>query len=339
MVADIIHQYKSDAWQKAMRHSKLVDRLRVILPIIAILLTVFFAIRLIVSLSVPVGATLGEFALYDGKLVMNNPKLSGVSKANEPYKLEAVRAIQNVGDDSQWIMEEIYGEFEIDDGDRIRFITKNAVYNRDTEILVFDNPVAITIDAENGFADGKINFLKAFIDIPNSALHSEDAVKMKWDKGELTANAFKTLENGKILVFEKFVKTTLEPKDNGQSSEETSQASQEFINNEEVIHIDSHKLKIIDEEKKLVYQGNIQVNQGNNRIETDELIVHYNEQAKKQDIHKLEFVGNVIITQGDNNAQGCKLIVNMLEDVAELKACGERVNTIINTDVRQEDNQ
>ena len=229
MVADIIHQYKSDALQKAVRHSKLVGKLRVILPIIAIALTIFFGIRLVVSLSIPVGATLGEFALYDGKLVMNNPRLSGTSKANEPYKLEAARAIQNVGDDSQWIMEEIYGEFEVDDGDRIRLITKNAVYNRDTEILVFDNPVTITFDAKNGFADGKINFLKAFIDIPNSALHSEDVVKMKWDKGELDANAFRTLENGKILVFEKFVKTTLEPKDNGQygqSNEETTQISQ-----------------------------------------------------------------------------------------------------------------
>ena len=88
-----------------------------------------------------------------------------------------------------------------------------------------------------------------------------------------------------------------------------------------------------------MYQGSIQVNQGNNMISTDELIVHYNEQTKKQDIHKLEFVGNVIITQGDNKAQGCKLIVNMLEDVAELKACGERVNTIINTDAPLEDNQ
>ena len=37
----------------------------------------------------------GEARIADGKLVMNNPKISGADSNNRPYTLTAVRAVQD----------------------------------------------------------------------------------------------------------------------------------------------------------------------------------------------------------------------------------------------------
>lgn len=142
----------------------------------------------------------------------------------------------------------------------------------------------------------------------------------------------------------------------------SGKAFEGFVNQEAPIYINSDRLKILDHEKQLIYQGNVNVQQETSIIKTDNLTVHYTGQGQPESIQRLEFngevvassgdsiiaadkgtyyveksqvilAGNIIASQGENQAEGCRLIVDLKTNVAELLACGERVNTIINTDI------
>lgn len=139
----------------------------------------------------------------------------------------------------------------------------------------------------------------------------------------------------------------------------SGKAFEGFLNQEAPIHIGSDTLKVFDDDKKLIYEGKVTVQQGTSTITTQQLVVHYTGQGQPQAIKSLEFTGdvvassgdsvisadtgtysvekaqvvfagNVIASQGENEAQGCELTLKLNTNIAELKACGDRVNTVIN---------
>lgn len=204
-------------FEDAIRHSERIYKLRIILPSVAVAIAMFFIVRLILSLAFPIDVGLGEFALYDGKLVMEKPRLTGVSKSNEPYEIKAERAIQDSKDDSEIILENINATFAIQNNNIMRMKTKNGTYKRNQEILIFNNHVDVRIHAkptsetQTGFKSGTMNLQNARIDIANGSLNSRAPVEMQWEGGKLNADTFQILEHGKIMVFESSVKTILQP--------------------------------------------------------------------------------------------------------------------------------
>ena len=83
------------AFGRAQRHSRRVRTLKFALPLAAIAIAIAFPLYSYLAAPPAVAISADSSAFADGKLVMANPKMQGLTKQNLPYAMKAVRAVQD----------------------------------------------------------------------------------------------------------------------------------------------------------------------------------------------------------------------------------------------------
>ncbi|MEM9575098.1 MAG: hypothetical protein AAF870_07705, partial [Pseudomonadota bacterium] len=90
-------QIKERAFQSAQAHSKRVRWIKRVLPFFALGIVLIAGATVFLSrTSLDVAFDLPNTTLVDGKLVMANPNLDGFTKDERPFRVTAVRAIQDL---------------------------------------------------------------------------------------------------------------------------------------------------------------------------------------------------------------------------------------------------
>ncbi|MCU0790632.1 MAG: hypothetical protein MUE79_06220, partial [Nitratireductor sp.] len=84
-----------EEFARAQRHSRRVRFLKLALPVGGALSIILLIVAYAVSQFALPSIDPGEARVMDGKLVMNNPKITGTDSQNRPYSLTAVRAVQD----------------------------------------------------------------------------------------------------------------------------------------------------------------------------------------------------------------------------------------------------
>lgn len=197
----------STVFKAAERHSRRVRLLKFSLPAIALVGAAVFSWFTFFSASgVPNNIALDGAGIEDGKLVMTNPKLDGFTKDKLPYKMSAVRALQQVGNSSVISLEGIDAEIPIGKEMRAAVKAKSGVFDNANRQLKLDSEISLVT------SDGITAQLQsADIDIAGNTMSTNDPVSVKNRNGSIVADSMQITDGGKVVTFEKRVRLVIQP--------------------------------------------------------------------------------------------------------------------------------
>lgn len=202
-----------EEFARAQRHSRRVRFLKLALPLGGVLATVLIIGAWIFSQFALPSIDPGEARITDGKLVMNNPRITGTDSQDRPYNLTAVRAVQDAQKPTQVTLEQITGNLAIDDSNSAAVTAGIGVYDSVAKTLELSGNVAV--DTKDGMA---LRLEGASIDIGAGTLSTDKAVSIDTGRAKITANSLTVAEKGKKIVFENKVRMTILPIDPEQAA-------------------------------------------------------------------------------------------------------------------------
>lgn len=197
---------RATAFGRAQRHSRRVRFLKLVLPLMAVSIAVGFLIYSYAGAPPSPSVPTDSSAFSDGKLVMANPKLEGLTKDNLPYALNALRAIQSADKESIVELEGINAKLPVSADNVAAVGAAHGIYDREKNTLELDEELTVST------TDGMVAKLKsAFLDMGKGTMTTDQPVDISREGSRITADTMSVRENGKILVFEKRVRLNIDP--------------------------------------------------------------------------------------------------------------------------------
>lgn len=193
-------------YRRAQVHSRRVRVLKIVLPLAAALVVLAFVVISWISGLVPDGATIESAAIRDGKLVMQNPVMSGQDSSERPYNMKAERAIQDLSTPDVIVLEGIVADLPVSEGDKAVLNAASGIYDRTAQTLVFDK--AFTVKTEAGM---EAQLQSADIDLGLGGLTTSEPVSIRSADASVVAQSMKMQDKGRIIIFQDKVRMTINP--------------------------------------------------------------------------------------------------------------------------------
>lgn len=195
------------AYRSARSHSGRVRAAKAILPVLAIagiLLTVGW--MWLSRITPDIGMDLSGTAIRDGKLVMANPKLDGMTSGDRPYSVRAARAIQDLSGTKTVDLERLQADVPLT-ADVMARITANAG-TYDSEANTLDLMNRIRVETTDGMS---AELETAAIDLARGGMSTPDPVRISMPGAVIEADRLTVEDNGRRLLFENQVKLVVQP--------------------------------------------------------------------------------------------------------------------------------
>lgn len=204
---------------RARRHSRLVSVLKVGLPLVAIAIIAAGIATTWLARSLPENVSVAGASIEDGRVVMEDPRMSGSDSSDRPYSMIAKRAIQSLGSDGI-DLEEVRANVAVSDDATADIVATRGHYDNAAQTLrLYDD---IAVETTDGMS---ITMREARIDLAAGSMDSEGAVRIEMPSQTIEAGSLAVANGGKRLTFGNRVKMTLTPSSgasaSGTSSSET----------------------------------------------------------------------------------------------------------------------
>lgn len=191
------------------RHSRRVDRLRFVLPAIALsLLAVVMAWPWLIGgyhgLIVPVLKGSGEH--LSDVMRMSKPRYVGRTEASEPYEVKASSAFLDPSDPDRIHLDQLLATLERSDASKVHLRADEGIYLRKKDALELDGDLELT------FGQGyRFTTASAYVDLGRGHVAGADPVQGEGPVGALAADGFDIENGGKLLRFKGRVQVTIWP--------------------------------------------------------------------------------------------------------------------------------
>ncbi|WP_269930723.1 LPS export ABC transporter periplasmic protein LptC [Aminobacter sp. HY435] len=197
---------RTDAFDRAARHSRRVGFLKRALPLSAIALAALFGAYSYMAAPPSLEVKAEGAAFSEGKLVMAKPQLNGFTRENLPYSMTADRAVQDPANQGVVELVGIDANLPIS-ADKVAEVDAiRGVYDREGNTLDLTDQVTVKT------SDGMVAKLKsAYLDMGSGAMKTNEPVEITLDGSKITSDSMSMLENGKVVVFEKRVRVDIDP--------------------------------------------------------------------------------------------------------------------------------
>lgn len=201
------HRRGSKDFDAAGRHSRRVRLLKFAIPAFALIGAALFASATVLRAKAPADVETDSVSLSDGRIVMVNPKLDGMTGDKRPYTMQAVRAYQEVKKDGVVELESITADLPFGDKATATLKAGGGIYSNTANHLDLNKDIALST------SDGMTATLKsASIDLGKNTLSTSEPVDITRDGSHITADSLEVSDGGKKLVFERRVRLTIDPK-------------------------------------------------------------------------------------------------------------------------------
>lgn len=197
------------AYSAAARHSTRVRWAKIGLPVAGLAAAAVFAgFTVFARPDLPdnIAVDLTQTAVTDGKIVMANPRMSGFTKDDRPYEMEAERAIQDVTKRTEIALENIKATVPFSGDTPARILAETALFNDESQTLDIDKPFTVT--SPDGL---KALFESAFVDIANGNFETDRPVDITMNGTRIKAQSMRVTDRGKVMVFENKVSLNIDP--------------------------------------------------------------------------------------------------------------------------------
>lgn len=201
-------QTRSDSeFASAYRHSQRVRLLKLGLPLFALFGIGFFsAATIFAGDSAPVAAE-KPAEMSDGRIIMANPKLEGFSGDKRPYKMVAVRAVQENAASSIIALETITADLPFGKGATATVTAASGIFDNALNTLDLNSAIMLTT------SDGMTAALEtAKVNIATSEMSTDKPVDIKTEGSHITADSMKITHGGKVVIFENRVRLNIDSK-------------------------------------------------------------------------------------------------------------------------------
>ena len=197
---------RENEYRDALKHSTKVKFWKIAFPIIGVLVILGIIGALVLKSAEVPNVAVESINLIDGKLVMENPELSGFDKNKQPYSLTATQAIQNADNPNQVELIDILAELPMNEKITATISAGNGVYDADAKTLQLKDTVNLV--TSSGMV---LNLQDASVDIGNSIMHTNNPINATSPQADITSNAMMVEDGGNKLIFEGRVRMTLRP--------------------------------------------------------------------------------------------------------------------------------
>ena len=196
------------AFRAAVRHSRHVRVLRLAIPITAAVVLVaaaafsflFKPLRMLTSMPVDIGS----MVVSGTKIMMHQPRLSGVTRDNRKYDMVAQAAAQDVTKPDMVELQGVHATMEMRDKVSFETTANGGLYNTKTEHLTLNQNVVVTSSS------GYQAFLNdAVVDVRASKIVSEKPVFVKTSTLSVSSNYLEVAESGDVMRFDRGVTVLL----------------------------------------------------------------------------------------------------------------------------------
>ncbi|MCO5732655.1 LPS export ABC transporter periplasmic protein LptC [Rhizobium sp. SSA_523] len=196
---------RADAYQAALAHSRRVRRLRIALPIAALVISAAFIGVSFVRAYLPENLSVQSATIEDGKIVMESPAMAGRNDKGMSYSMTATRALQDLENPNMITLENVKAAMPLNEDVIARVSAAGGIFDRSADRLEMTQP--FTVNLSNGIT---AKFETAQLDVPQSMMKTDDPVEITTNEASIVANSMKISDNGKTLLFAGQVRVVLE---------------------------------------------------------------------------------------------------------------------------------
>jgi len=195
-------------YRAALRHSRHVRRLRIILPvaIVVALLAVVVANYMPPLGEIRLPGELGKLVIKGTKITMQQPKIAGFTNDGRPYVLTANSAAQDINMPDHLELQQIHATVQMADKSTVEMTAPKGSYDVKAEMLTLKDDILLL--STTGYA---ARLTEAMIDTRKGDVVSDKPVWVKLLNGFLNAKRLDIVDNGDLLRFSGGVSMTLHP--------------------------------------------------------------------------------------------------------------------------------
>jgi lipopolysaccharide export system protein LptC len=192
--ADIARE--AHAYDAAVVNSTRVRRLKVLLPVAAVLVSLVFIAVSVVRAYLPENISISGATIEDGKIVMQRPAISGRNADGINYSMLAEKALQDVKNPNMITLKNIRASMPAGDGDVAHVQALSADFDRAADTLKMSEPFTVTMD--NGV---RAEFKGAFLNIKGGSLETQQPVAIYKGAASILAQSLKMTDKGTVIEF------------------------------------------------------------------------------------------------------------------------------------------
>jgi lipopolysaccharide export system protein LptC len=199
------HARSEREFARARRHSRLVRLLKVGLPLLAVLIVVGGVAVTWLARSLPDDVSVSSASIDDGRIVMEDPRMTGFDKAGRPYSMVADRAIQSL-DGGGVELERIKANLGVRADTTADVVANRGHFDQKSQKLrLYDD---VTVDTTDGMS---VRLKDAAIDLAAGDMVGQGPVEIDMPNQTIAAGSLTVKGGGKLLSFGDGVKMTILP--------------------------------------------------------------------------------------------------------------------------------
>lgn len=191
------------AYGTAVRHSARVRRLKIILPLAAIIISMIFIGVSLIKAWWPANVSVESATIENGKIVMEKPAVAGRNDEGIAYSMTADRALQDIASPNLMTLENVLAAVPMNDI-VARVTAKGGIFDRNTNKMQMTDPFEINMT--NGI---KAKFLSADVDLRAGKMETSEPVDITTKDGSILAQSMQIADNGKTIIFSGQVRARL----------------------------------------------------------------------------------------------------------------------------------
>ncbi|MBB4063787.1 lipopolysaccharide export system protein LptC [Gellertiella hungarica] len=195
----------AQSYANAMAHSRRVKRLKVLLPLAALLISLAFIAVSVVRTYLPEDISVGGVKIEDGKIVMEKPAVSGRNSEGISYTMLAERALQDIKNPDLITLQTIKASVPVTKDVLASVTAIEALYNRAKDDLAMTAPFSINLSS--GI---QAEFQAAQLDVKAGRMETAKPVAITTKSASILAESMKMTDKGRTILFKGKVKVSIE---------------------------------------------------------------------------------------------------------------------------------
>jgi lipopolysaccharide export system protein LptC len=187
-------------------HSVRVRRLKIILPVAAMIISLIFIAVSVIRTYLPENLKIEGAKIENGKVVMEKPAIAGRNADGINYSMLAERALQDIKNPNLITLENIKAAVPVNDELIARVEATTADFDRSSDKLNLTTPFTILLS--NGIT---AKFQTGKVDIKGGKLETDSPVSIEKEGASVVAHSLKMTDKGRVIAFEGNVRMNVDP--------------------------------------------------------------------------------------------------------------------------------